>query len=559
MSPEPAGHSAKRIRVGYEHYVPAGVQRSPMMPVPDMARSNVSWQQHQQPQQRELPRIHEDVLCRVWQTDPYVSDPQSVLNTISSFFVHADATALRFLPEKVFKEFVQASAHRKSPEDLMLVYSVLALGISLSGGSKMVAHEYSEVARYATDRTALSLQLVQARILLSLYYLQVSRPSDANDMSSAAISTATCLQLNMELDSSQDGGSAAKYPFGMSFAGFGECRRRTFWSCFLLERLNGLFPTRISIINKEDIFLSLPRDVQSFENQVDSATIPFDPDLSALQQRQSGLHIMGYLVQIVVLWGDVMTTIYRLAHRGAQYNFDFAKSQTGILSRLDDWKCSLAAALAFNPLNLHMVPSEEKGSFILMHLVYHLTMIKLHRHIHPRFLTAAQRQQHSLAAREHAEELLDNVCAMAKESSIGRSMMPPPFTSYAILEVVDVLSAEGPLSALPRLVDRLATARSVIEILATVWDDATGHKVAMDHRLDKLANLRDLGSAAEASSAAATASIHGLRVFVNEEEAEEKRLPAGACWQMAGALEGRFPKDMDTVYTSLMPLPVYSK
>jgi hypothetical protein len=92
-----------------------------------------------------------------------VSDPQFVLSTVSSFFVHADGTGLRFLPERLFKEFVQASAHRKSPEDLMLVYSVLALGVSLSGGSRLAAHEYAEVARYATDRSALSLQLEAQR------------------------------------------------------------------------------------------------------------------------------------------------------------------------------------------------------------------------------------------------------------------------------------------------------------------------------------------------------------------------------------------------------------
>lgn len=90
-SPEPAGHSSKRIRLGYEHYAPTGGQRSPILPMPDTSRSRAaSWQQS-----RELPRIHEDILCRVWQTDPYVSDPQSVLSTISSFFVHADGTSLR--------------------------------------------------------------------------------------------------------------------------------------------------------------------------------------------------------------------------------------------------------------------------------------------------------------------------------------------------------------------------------------------------------------------------------------------------------------------------------
>lgn len=67
-SPEPSSsHPSKRIRIGFEHYVPAGgPPRSPIasIPPPDTSRS---WQQ------RELPRIHEDVLCRFWQTDPYVS------------------------------------------------------------------------------------------------------------------------------------------------------------------------------------------------------------------------------------------------------------------------------------------------------------------------------------------------------------------------------------------------------------------------------------------------------------------------------------------------------
>jgi len=581
-SPEPAGHSAKRIRVGYEHYVPAGGQRSPMLPMPDTSRSHASWHQHhqqqqhqqqqQQQQQRELPRIHEDVLCRVWQTDPYVSDPQSVLSTITSFFVHADAAALRFLPERLFTEFVQASAHRKSPEDLMLVYSVLALGVSLSGaGSRLAAHEYSEVAHYAADRTALSLQLVQARILLSVYYLQVSRPDDASDMFSAAISAATSLQMNMELDRTQDGGSAARYPFGMSSAGFSECRRRTFWSCFILERLNGLFPTRTSIINKEDVFLSLPKDVESFENQVDSATPVFEPDFSPLQQRQQqqpGMHMMGYLVQIVALWGDVMTTVYRLARRGKQYNFDFANYQTETLSRLEHWHRSLPSALDFSPLNLHHAPPGEKGSFIMMHLVYRLALVKLHRHIPARFLTPEQQQQrrqNSLAAREHADRLLDIACILAKEHNTGRPTIPP-FASHAILEAVDVLSAGGPLSALPALVDRLATARGAIEVLAAVYDDAAGHRVAVDGRLEVLADLRDRGGGVSGDggfSTAAATTTAGVRVFMNDEGGTkgEGRLPAGRqpCWRMAGApLEGRFPRDMDTVYADLVPEYVFS-
>lgn len=101
-------------------------------------------------------------------------------------------------------------------------------------------------------------------------------------MSSAASSTATCLQLNVE----PERGSAREFPFGMCFAGFSECRRRTSWSCFVLERLSGLFPSHIGVINKEDVFLSLPRDIQGFENQVDVATPPFEPHFAGLQQQR---------------------------------------------------------------------------------------------------------------------------------------------------------------------------------------------------------------------------------------------------------------------------------
>ncbi|GAB1314197.1 Glucose transport transcription regulator RGT1 [Madurella fahalii] len=58
----------KRARVGYDHYSPTAGTRSPMPPMAptsDAARTSLPWRQPE-----SLPRIHEDVLCRVWQTDP---------------------------------------------------------------------------------------------------------------------------------------------------------------------------------------------------------------------------------------------------------------------------------------------------------------------------------------------------------------------------------------------------------------------------------------------------------------------------------------------------------
>nr|CAD11360.1 conserved hypothetical protein [Neurospora crassa] len=533
---------SKRLRVGYDNYAPAGEHRPLMAPAADhMIRSNMSW--HRQP---ELPRVHEDTVCRAWQTDPYVSDPESVISTIASFFVCIDATTFRFLPEKAFKIWVQNLAHHKnkSPEDLMLVYSILALGslLSIAGSSRLdhkteKTNHYAQVARYATEHATMSIQLVQARILLSLYYMAVSKPIDANEMSSSAMSAAAYLQLNLELDQSPDVGRNS-FPYGLTRAGFSECRRRTFWSCFLLERLNGLFPTRMAVINTADIFLRLPMDIRSFEEQEDvsvpvstfeninSSGLP-EPDQEHrdMQTVDKGTKagMMGYLIQVVALWGQVMALIYRVAHSGSHLSEGEVDVMAGfhqrLLSRLESWRTA-----------------------------------------------------------NHIE-------ASGNASPDGTSM-PPPFTSFAVLEALDVLSAEGRIQHLPELIDSLAIARSVLEILGMVWEDARAHKTILDHRLDRLVALREKTEGLHDALAVPLAGrgrgnmseyefeFGGTRVYVanpddsldrtyyNGEDGtlcdakDEKRVAATfsegvLSWQMGEMLETRFPREMDCIYAGL--------
>lgn len=475
----------KRVRIGYESYPPPfSGQRSPMAPTSDAAKPALSWHQP------ELPRIHEDVLCRAWQTDPYVSDPQSVTSTIAHFFAHLDSTALRFLPEKAFKAWlVQSSAahSRKSPEDMMLVYSILALGVALSGGPKNIAFEYAQVARYATEHAAgLCLQLVQARIVLSLYYLSISRLSDANDMSSAAISAATCLQMNLEMEHSPDA-DLTEFPYGLSRHGYAECRRRTFWSCFILERTNGMFPSRVGIINPEDIFLRLPADVKSFEEQVEVDTPTFEPHFSSTEHQQRGVGAMGYLIRIAILWGDVMTMLYRTAHRTSITDSDILGFHRRVIQRLEDWRLSLPERLRFTA-NLESLDRDIRGSFVSMHLIYFMTMIRLHRYAPPKSAVSASRLD---TVRSEAKAMLTLISTFEGRLIQAQPSVPPPFTAGAIVEVVDVLSAAGPVSQLPALVRDLSSAKAVLDMLGGVWEDSSVHKMVVDRRISKLNALQE--------------------------------------------------------------------
>ncbi|KAK1992688.1 fungal-specific transcription factor domain-containing protein [Colletotrichum falcatum] len=540
-SPEPS-MPHKRMRLGFDSYPstrdepPASFRRTP-----DTVKASISWQ-HRQP--IELPRIHEDVLNRAWQTDPYVSDPQSI-NTVISSFVHTDSTmVLGFLPETPFKSWVIDNAHTKSPEDLMLTYSILAVGVALSGGPKRAAHEYAQVARYAQQRAASGLQLVQTRLLLALYYMSTSNPTEASDMSSAAISTATYLQLNLELDKSIEG-HLAVFPCGLSRAGYAESRRRTYWACFVLERLNGVFPNRLSFLNAKDIFIRLPCEAEVFEKQEESQ-VPFFPAQSPVTSKlaEEPLALSAYLVQLVNLWAEVMSNTYRPAqcHSVDGDTTDFIESTSKMFI---GWQGSLPKRFTYNAGNMELAAQDGAlSTFLTVHLLYHHGLIKLYRHIRPsERIAPARRLQHLWRIDDEARRLLDitgmlEVLLRARRTPLGA---PPPFMSYVILEAADVLTAEGSFSEISVLLDRLAIASAVVDAASTVWEEARAHRAALEHRQNASKLLRD--------SRPGDVSLAGGKVFLNADEKEDSKLPLRRCWQMEEPMDATFGKFMDIVYT----------
>ncbi|KAF6841650.1 fungal specific transcription factor [Colletotrichum plurivorum] len=540
----------KRMRLGYESYAPTMGEPMALSRAPDASRASISWQPHQP---IALPRIHEDVLSRAWQADPYVSDPESISSVISSFFVHNDSTlALRFLPETAFKSWVSGNAHKKSPEDLMLIYSILAIGVALSGAPLTSAHEYAQVANYAQQRAAPGLQLVQARLLLALYYMATSRTTEACDITSAAISAAASLQLNLELDRSIES-SLEVFPYGLKKAGYEESRRRTYWACYVLERLNGMFPNRPSTLDDNDIFIRLPCETKCFEEQQESDA-PYFPGLpqgSGKSNRQ--LSLWAYLVQLVSKWAHVMSEAYRTAQglRGDSATSEDSREQPDdwhephaerhLARGLDHWLESLPERFTYGRGNMDLAAQDGTlSTFLTIHLLYHHGMVKIHRNSQPpRRLSPALRLQYLERTREEATRVLDIVGALEALLQSRRTAIsaPPPFMSHVILEAADVLTAEGSLEDVSVLLDRLAVATAVVEAASTIWEASRVHRVALEQRMGALQLLRDCQPG--------ETPFAGGRTFVNEEQSE---LPTGRGWRIDNAMDATFPRTMDLVY-----------
>lgn len=536
--PSPETGYSKRLKVGPDAYVANG-ERSPSL----NHQMDHSKLRHSQPRATsELPRIPDDVLHRAWRTDPYVSDPQSISTVLSQFFGQIDNTMIiRFLPEDLVRSWVATSVHRKSPDDLMLLYSILAIGVTLSGGPKHIAFEYAQVSYYAQkSSTAISLALVQSRILLALYYVTTSRFWEANELISAATATGACLQLNQEIERSKDA-SLTAYPYGMTRAGYSEARRRTLWSLFMLERLSPLFPDRATMIHAEDIYIRLPSDSESFEKQVDASMPmfnPYEPNFSISSERQPD--ITSQLVEMVHIWSACQSTIHRLASRPNAPDAEGAKIRS-LTKWIRDWHAALPPRQSFSGSNLESAAFSGKvGSFLSMHLLCHHAQIQLNRyHVSVGKLSSEYRTSHLQECRDNANSIVEIVGCLDRVLRIRPTILstPPPSLPTAVTTAMDVLTSSGSVDTLNDTIDRICVAKTAVDGSANVWEYSRHSQMGLDQRLQKLRIIREQGPR--------PSSINGCRVSSCGNESPNQQFLR---WYMTEPLDQTYPIDMDVVY-----------
>lgn len=542
-SPSSSGFFSKRLKVGPETYRESGEPSRLTARSLDHAKVKIS-----SPRRPEvLPRISDEILRRAWATDPYGSDPESINAVLTQYFGQIDNTMiLQFLPEKIFRCWVSNPARAKTPEDLMVLYSALPIGVALSGGPKAIAYEYAQVAYYAQRMTSFPcLQLVQSRILLAVYHISASRLQEAGELISSAAAAAACLQLNQELEAPRPVESSATYPFGMNHLGYREARRRTLWSLFLLERLNTVFPNRPAMINAEDIYVRLPADSETFERQADAFMPLFDPDEpmnAKLTDKAS--EITSYLVEMAHIWWTCQAGIFRLASRSARSDADLARTQY-VRKRAEDWSSSLPSRLTFCGSNLESAACSGKaGPFLTMHLLHHHAIIRLNRHhVSMTGLSDKARADHVRVCCEHAASILDIASCLDRILRVRPMTLltVPPAMSVAVLTAVDVLTAGGDLASISELSQRIRAAKMAVDGTAKVWEHSAVDQEAIEQRLQMLMRIfRSQGTQL-------TASADGYRIFPTAHGAHEE---GQFRWQMMEPMEKPYLVDIDIMYSN---------
>ncbi|KAJ6107515.1 hypothetical protein N7523_008838 [Penicillium sp. IBT 18751x] len=447
----------------------------------------------------------DDPLTSSWNIDPYESDPETTMHYIGAYLSNVNDGLYHIFPHARFILWLKSS-HTKSAEDKMLLYSMMALGSIFSDrqGKVVALRNYSRIARFAVQKSqhTLSLQLAQSHLILSLWYYATGSLVGCWDSIGAAGRAVSGLRYNME-----SGGVVVDHSqvrdYGLHPQALIECRRRTFWVAFVLDRVSSFFSAPSSFISSESALIRLPCREEVYEAQ-QYTTAPYFQSLlnqsSAPEDDRSALSPMAFLIQILSIWGDVSLHILRLSHIPTEGYIRLAEEfHINIVRRSEDWLRQIPEHLLFSAINMERASqAKQADTFISIHMFYHATLLKLYRHARYQGLRSELLVQYIHRARYHAVETLRIALAVAQfandrlsarsspETSSPKLTLLSPFLGYAVLSAVDVLSAAGLVAELPDCISFIRGALGIVQLLGRHWDSSLEVTKIIQKRLDSM-------------------------------------------------------------------------
>ncbi|KAI0899642.1 fungal-specific transcription factor domain-containing protein [Annulohypoxylon nitens] len=163
-----------------------------------------------------------------------------------------------------------------------------------------------------------------------------------------------------------------------------EVRRRTMFSCFVLDRMLCCGKERTAIIRPEDIQIQLPCSEDKFDLAIEVSTGFLD------DKERHGMDdsVLSRFIQLVDLWGDVS----RFSSEGGRLNKKerdrppWTKESTfyKLSERLAEFDAGLPGTFTFSRSNYFKHENHQASStYVLLHMLRSVCLIMLHREYIP--------------------------------------------------------------------------------------------------------------------------------------------------------------------------------
>jgi hypothetical protein len=212
---------------------------------------------------------------------------------------------------------------------------------------------------------------------------------------------------------------------------------------------------------------------------------------------------MGWLVQVASIWGDVLIFGSRATHMaGERYGMAYDEHYDSIDTRMSSWRERIPDKLQFSDENLFTAVEEGyAGAFISINVMYHVTMLRLNRHVRVDHISRNVHLRSIQYAYHHALELLKIAAALEKPTREAhyRSLHPhappldyiftTPFAGYTFLIAIDVLTSRGTRESLLETIRITNNALSTTRELEPYWSSAGAEVKAVECRLRQLTEI----------------------------------------------------------------------
>ncbi|CBX96925.1 hypothetical protein LEMA_P100560.1 [Plenodomus lingam JN3] len=168
-----------------------------------------------------------------------------------------------------------------------------------------------------------------------------------------------------------------------------EIRRRTMWSCFLMDRFNSSGTDRPLFVHEQYIEVQLPikehlyiHDIQApTENLEGKVPNPVPPDGGQLADARENMGVSAYTIRLVCIWGKLIKYMNLGGkEREAEPMWSSESTYHKIKQEAREFKASLPEMLIYTPENLksHAI-GKTANSFLYLHILWQQTMLFMHR------------------------------------------------------------------------------------------------------------------------------------------------------------------------------------
>ncbi|KAK4947415.1 hypothetical protein LTR10_013783 [Elasticomyces elasticus] len=426
-----------------------------------------------------------------WHTDPVELDRGLTLHYIRKYFSHVDAATYCTLPRQAFIGWVTESTS-KSQADKMLLYAMMAMGTVFARRPDSDTHRslFAGFAEEAIARNAdtFSLQLLQTRLILALLAFSQGQYNKAWDLCGSAVRTGFGLKYNTE-EGVHTILPHERLDFQFDYETLVECRRRTFWSAYIMDCFNSCCSATVSSIYRSQCHLRLPCTPTAFESGHIRET-PFSLEMPVSADSVSQVGLLGFLVEIATIFHEVVDQINQTNKRHRQrYSDEVGKFHHDITSRLELWE---------GQLRTHRQRARdgeaESQSVSGLGILHHYTALLVNRYVRHGAISQQAIDSRVREAYKQAQMMLELVQQLSndeeKNAPLFRFATTSPFIGFAITAALDVITAAGTLSDLmdhkSQMMSLISSGLEALESLVDFWHSAGRQRDMIKRRLGVL-------------------------------------------------------------------------